>query len=69
MTQRLQFVTFLCISKSLFGRIVKIIRIIQIHKSEYGEFDSGSERTLAMRLKHASRAGLFGQLDKLAANW
>ena len=40
-----------------------------IHKSEYGEFDSGSERTLAMRLKHASRAGLFGQLDKLAANW
>jgi hypothetical protein len=25
----------------------------------YGEFDSGSERTLAAWIRHASRAGLF----------
>ena len=29
-----------------------------------GEFDPGSERTLAARFKHASRAGFRGNLDE-----
>ena len=34
-----------------------------------GEFDPGSERTLAARLKHASRAGFPSLLGMRAADW
>ena len=32
--------------------------VLRDFKNNHGEFDPGSERTLAARLKHASRAGL-----------
>ena len=35
----------------------------------HGEFDPGSERTLAARLKHASRAGDGSLLPLRAADW
>ena len=39
---------------------------LRIH---HGEFDPGSERTLAARLKHASRAGTGSLLPARAADW
>ena len=36
---------------------------------DHGEFDPGSERTLAARLKHASRAGTDSLLSARAADW
>ena len=36
---------------------------------DHGEFDPGSERTLAARLKHASRAGDSSLLLLRAADW
>ncbi len=35
----------------------------------HGEFDPGSERTLAARLKHASRTGSSSLLDVRVADW
>ena len=37
--------------------------------SHHGEFDPGSERTLAARLKHASRAGSGRLRPVRAADW
>ena len=37
--------------------------------NNHGEFDPGSERTLAARLKHASRAGDGSLLPLRAADW
>ena len=36
---------------------------------DHGEFDPGSERTLAARLKHASRAGMWCLHYMRAADW
>ena len=37
--------------------------------NRHGEFDPGSERTLAARLKHASRAGFTRLRVVRAADW
>ena len=37
--------------------------------NNHGEFDPGSERTLAARLKHASRAASCSLLQPRAADW
>ena len=41
----------------------------RLNEFYHGEFDPGSERTLAARLKHASRAGLGSLLPMRAADW
>ena len=38
-------------------------------KNNHGEFDPGSERTLAARLKHASRTGTGSLLPARVADW
>ena len=42
---------------------------LRAKRINHGEFDPGSERTLAARLKHASRAGTGSLLPARAADW
>ena len=50
-------------SFSVFEKQVAVFVLsnIEINKVQTGEFDPGSERTLAARLTHASRTPFFGK--------
>ena len=43
--------------------------VLRDTEKNHGEFDPGSERTLAARLKHASRTGTRSLLLARVADW